>query len=158
MNGRKRILTAIIILSTAMVVIVGIYAVHNNIPSGNTVTASLVINSGTAMDNETIWTYNLSVKGTNSNISVKGNISFKGTNTTVYGLLKEVAHDGNFSVKYTYYGQYDSILIDSIAGVVNGEESNYWQYWINGEYGIVGADRQPLNDNDTVEWKFTTFS
>ena len=78
-------------------------------------------------------------------------------NATVFGFLMEAARNGNFTVEYTYYGQYDSNLVDSIAGKINGENNSYWQYWINGEYGMVGADRQPVKNGNIIEWTFTEF-
>ncbi|HDO19251.1 MAG TPA: DUF4430 domain-containing protein [Thermoplasmatales archaeon] len=75
-------------------------------------------------------------------------------NATVFGLLLEAAKMGNFSVKYTYYGEYDSMFVDSIAGVENGKDNRWWQYYVNGEYGMVGADKKPVKDGDIIEWKF----
>ena len=134
---------AMAIIAVAVVAgasVTAIYMHGENGVSTESVTASVKINFG----NGTVWDY--------------PSISVDGKNATVYGFIMEAAHEGNFSVKYTYYGQYDSILIDSIAGVVNGDGDNYWQYWLNGEYGMVGADKQPIADDDVIEWKFTAFS
>ncbi|MEA2054848.1 MAG: DUF4430 domain-containing protein [Candidatus Thermoplasmatota archaeon] len=142
MRNEKSIMAAVIIAASVMVLVsaIGIYMAKSGGVNSEPVTASIKINFG----NGTVWTY--------------PNISVAGSNATVFGLLMEAAHEGRFNVEYTYYGQYDSIFVDSIAGIVNGEENNYWQYWMNGEYGIVGADKQPVGDNDDIEWKFTTFS
>ena len=134
---------AIVVIAVAVVVGISATAIYmhgGNEVSTESVTASVKIDFG----NGTVWSY--------------PNISVGGKNATVYGFLMGAAHEGNFSVKYTYYGQYDSILVDSIAGVVNGDGNNYWQYWLNGDYGMVGADKQPIADNDIIEWKFTSFS
>ncbi len=134
---------AIVVIAVAVVAGISATAIYmhgGNEVSTESVTASVKIDFG----NGTVWSY--------------PNISVEGKNATVYGILIEAAHEGNFSVKYTYYGQYDSILVDSIAGVVNGDGNNYWQYWLNGDYGMVGADKQPIADNDIIEWKFTSFS
>ena len=72
-------------------------------------------------------------------------------------MLNAVASEGNFTVETTYYGQYDSLLVDAIAGIENGQDDRYWLYWVNGEYASVGADRQPVRTGDTVEWRFTTY-
>ena len=69
----------------------------------------------------------------------------------------EAASKGNFTVKSTYYGQYDSMFIDSIASVKNGENNSYWQYYINGNYGTIGADKQPVKNEDIIEWRFEEF-
>jgi len=134
---------AMVIIAVAVVAgasVTAIYMSGGNESNQEPVTASVSINFG----NGTVWSY--------------PNISVDGKNATVYGILMGAANEGNFSVKYTYYGQYDSTLVDSIAGTVSGDGNNYWQYWVNGVYGEVGADRQPVADNDIVEWKFVSFS
>jgi len=134
---------AMAIIAVAVVAGVSVTAIYmhgGDEVSTESVTALVKIDFG----NGTIWDYQ--------------NISVDGKNATVYGFIMEAAHEGNFSVKYTYYGQYDSLLIDSIAGIVNGDNNSYWQYWLNGDYGVVGADKQPIADNDVIEWKFTAFS
>ena len=98
------------------------------------VTATVYINFG----NGTVWKF--------ENITTR--------NATVYGLLLEAAKQGNFSVDATYYGEMNSVFINSIAGVEN-QEGKYWQYWINGKYGNVGADKQKVNNSDVIEWKYT---
>jgi hypothetical protein len=140
--GDRRILAAVII---AVAVVAGasvaaIYMKRGNEGVAGQVIASVEINFG----NGTVWSY--------------PDISVEGKNATVYGTLTEAAHQGNFSVKYTYYGQYDSLLVNSIAGIVNGESNSYWQYWLNGDYGQVGADKRRVADSDIIEWKFTSFS
>ena len=50
------------------------------------------------------------------------------TNDTVYALLLECASRYNFTVSATYYGQYDSMLVESINGTKNGVDNKYWQY------------------------------
>ena len=75
-------------------------------------------------------------------------------NTTVYALLLECASHYDFAVKATYWGSYDSILIDSINGTENGENGHYWQYYVNGTLANVGCDKYVLHNNDVVEWKF----
>jgi len=134
------VMAIIAVAVVAGVSVTAIYMHGGDEVSTESVTASVKIDFG----NGTIWDYQ--------------NISVDGKNATVYGFIMEAAHEGNFSVKYTYYGQYDSLLIDSIAGIVNGDNNSYWQYWLNGDYGVVGADKQPIADNDVIEWKFTAFS
>ena len=136
---RKSIVMASIIAIALASAAFGFYFIKSSGDENTTVTATISIDFG----NETIWTY--------QNITMKGN-------ATVFGFLLAAAKNGSFDVKYTYYGQYDSYLIDSIAGVENGKDNKYWQYWINGQYGMVGADKQPVKNGDTIEWKFVEFS
>lgn len=81
------------------------------------------------------------------------------SNRTVFGALMEAARPchGNFTVRWTYWAQYDSVLVDEINGIRNGEDGRYWQYWVNGEYGNVGADRYVLKGGEVVEWRFTSY-
>jgi len=91
--------------------------------------------------NETVNTYEITTK-----------------NNTVYGFLLELAKEGGYTVNTTYYGIYDSLLIDSIANIENGQDNKYWIYYINSESGSVGADKQTVENNDLIEWKFETFT
>ncbi|HDS59916.1 MAG TPA: DUF4430 domain-containing protein [Thermoplasmatales archaeon] len=142
---RREILAAIAVLSTVFAAILAVYAYtlsqENDVSqSGDQpVQATLVI----TFANGSVWRY--------------PSLTVHHHNATVLGLLTAAASQGNFTVETTYYGQYDSLLVGSIAGVENGYQDRYWLYWINGDYGMVGADRQPVQEGDTVEWKFTTY-
>lgn len=43
---------------------------------------------------------------------------------------------------------------------INGEEAvyetdnAYWSLYVNGEYGTLGADSQPVTDGDTYTWQY----
>ena len=76
------------------------------------------------------------------------------TKTTVYGFLIEAAGLVGYDVKTTYYGQYNSIFVDSISTYENGQSDKYWVYYLNGESGTVGADQQIVTNGDIIEWKF----
>jgi len=75
------------------------------------------------------------------------------SNATVYSLLMKASVENNFEVVAEYYEQYQSHYIESIN---NTNEGNgiYWQYYINGEYGMLGADMQPVYENDMVKWVY----
>ncbi|MGC9307372.1 MAG: DUF4430 domain-containing protein [Thermoplasmatota archaeon] len=141
MDLRRSILTAIVILSAVIVIIIGIYALHdeNGNEDGQPVTATLSIDFGNARSNATVTYENLTVSSNNA---------------TVYGLTKAAAEEGNFTIDTTYYGQYDSLFIDGIDGIVNGQNNSYWQYTVNGTAGAVGADRHPVTESDHVTWTF----
>ena len=76
------------------------------------------------------------------------------SNATVYSLLIQASNQYDFEVGSYYYDNYKSHYIYSINNVVEGNNNKFWQYYINGEYGIVGADQQVLKNGDTVEWKY----
>jgi len=77
-------------------------------------------------------------------------------NNTVYGFLMEAAKIGDFDVKTTYYASFDSTLIDSIDGVTS-DMNKGWIYYINGEQGMIGADKQVVNGGDVIEWRFEEY-
>ena len=78
-------------------------------------------------------------------------------NNTVYNFLLEAAKIGGFSVDATYYGEYDSMLVNSIGNMVGGEDNKYWQFYVNEEYGTIGCDKQIVEDGDLIKWKFEGF-
>lgn len=140
---RKSVFAAAVILLIALAVIVGIYALQNedgSSPDGRPVTATMSIAFGQARSNTTFTYENLTVTGENA---------------TVYGLTMAAAEEGSFNVDTTYYGQYDSLLIDGIDGVANGQNNSYWQYTVNNMAGNVGADKRSIQDGDRVTWTFT---
>lgn len=73
-------------------------------------------------------------------------------NATVLDALRAVA---NVTLQYTEFG----VLVVSVDGVSNDWTGAGigWQYWINGEWGSVAADRQILVCNDHVAWNCTTW-
>ncbi len=75
-------------------------------------------------------------------------------NNTVYKLLLECSNRYNFSVSHTYWPGYDSVFINSINGTENGENSMWWQYYVNDIYGEIGCDKKEIFDGDLVEWRF----
>ena len=60
----------------------------------------------------------------------------------------------NMSVKTTYYALFDSTMVDSVGNFENGQDLRYWQYYVNGEMPMEGADRVKLNNGDRVVWSF----
>lgn len=45
-------------------------------------------------------------------------------------------------------------LVDSMHGMKNGTNKNYWQYKVNGVMPQIGADAYKLKSGDSVEWFF----
>ena len=81
-------------------------------------------------------------------------------NLSVYDYLLKASEIGNFTVKSTYWEQYDSYVIDSITYnevKYEADSSNYWAYYVNGNYGTVSADKQIVKNNDIIEWKYEKF-
>lgn len=81
-------------------------------------------------------------------------------NSTVYDLLLKAVEDNEIDVESTYWESFDSIVVDCITynGVRYASDSNhYWAYYVNGEIGLKGADKEIIKDNDLIEWRFTEF-
>jgi len=80
-------------------------------------------------------------------------------NNTAFTLLLEGARNLHFEVRWENWTvPSESVLVVSIDGLGNGNGGRWWQYWINGAYGNVGADHAQLHDGDVVEWRFTPYS
>lgn len=77
---------------------------------------------------------------------------------TVFSVLEKCSDRNDFSIKYTYYQQFDSTLIDAINNGINGEGGKYWQYYVNGELPTVGCDKYEVSNGDFVEWRFEVIS
>ena len=75
-------------------------------------------------------------------------------NNTVYKLLIECSKEYDFPVDYTYWSNYDSVLINSINETENGKDGMWWQYYVNDVYGEIGCDKKEIFDGDMVEWRF----
>ncbi len=81
-------------------------------------------------------------------------------NYTAFGFLEAAV--GHENIDATYYESFGSWLINGINGIANGVDvpgindtgAYYWQYYVNDELGLVGADRYALLDGDVLEWRF----
>ncbi|MCU0679256.1 MAG: DUF4430 domain-containing protein [Planctomycetes bacterium] len=83
------------------------------------------------------------------------NITIPAT-STVFSFLKEMTAANDIDLQYKDYGGDLGVMVEAINGAVNDFAANrYWQYWLNGQYALVGASGQALKDGDKVEWKFT---
>jgi hypothetical protein len=47
------------------------------------------------------------------------------------------------------------VLVEGIGGKINGENKEYWQYKVNEIMPQVGADKQKVQDGDSIEWYFS---
>lgn len=78
------------------------------------------------------------------------------TNNTVFGILLEASARLHFSVEDVQYNLPDAVLVTAINGSSNGQGGLFWQYWVDGVYGNVGADHYALTNGAQVVWRFTT--
>jgi len=79
---------------------------------------------------------------------------------TVFFILKEFTERNDVSFEYTYWEQFDSVLIDSINNDAGGEGGKYWQYYVKDVktdelvLGEVGCDNYEIFNGDYVVWRF----
>ena len=90
---------------------------------------------------------------TGERILVFKNLS--GENQTALSLLNKIAlENSDFIVEIKDYGEL-GVLVTALAGVANGADNKYWQFWVNNEYSQAAADKYSVKGGDAVLWKFT---
>jgi hypothetical protein len=67
--------------------------------------------------------------------------------------ILEVAEDAT-GIPTIFHMEAQGAFVDSIDGIVNGQDGHYWSYYINDEYGLVSADTADLEDGDEVRWVY----
>lgn len=81
-------------------------------------------------------------------------------NATVLDFLLYLEEIEDINIEKSYWEQFESYVIDSISyqGIKYKANTNhYWGYYLNEEIGLVGADKQIVNENDIIKWKFESF-
>jgi hypothetical protein len=73
---------------------------------------------------------------------------------TALSLLERCSEKNGFTIETTYYPSFDSTLVNSINTAVGGTEGKYWQYYVNGELPMVGADKYHLSNGNLLTWSF----
>jgi len=113
------------------------------------------------------WTGMVRIEGENNTIW-KGTVTFDSSSITaenmdthemetheiscpsVLGALDEASKQGGFSYTVVYYPSWDSLYVTAI-----GDDSYAWQYWVDYEYGMVGANSYELTADDSeVLWGY----
>ena len=75
-------------------------------------------------------------------------------NATVYSAILGASERFNFTIKADWYPNFRSHRVSEIAGVRDGADGRFWQYYVNGQYMDKGGDLVGLADGDTVRWEF----
>ena len=75
-----------------------------------------------------------------------------GERTVFSGLLNH-GEENNIEVKYNNDYSF-GVFVESVAGIKNGDDGKYWQYYVNDTLGEVAADKKVLESGDKVEWRF----
>jgi hypothetical protein len=81
-------------------------------------------------------------------------VELKLDNGTVFDALEDSSKIANFTFKSEWYPNFRSHRVTEIAGVKDGTDGRYWQYYVNGVYVGTGADLTGLKDGDVVRWEF----
>ena len=76
------------------------------------------------------------------------------TNNSAFSLLIEASSRLDFPVRYLTFQIPQGVFVTEINGSANGEGDRYWQYWVNGVYADLAADRTGLHNDDVVLWRF----
>jgi len=82
---------------------------------------------------------------------------FKGlekNNASVFDLLIFSADIAGFEIEHTHSTALDAKRVTAIAGVVDGTDGGYWQYWVDDDYATVAADKNYPEGEHTVKWVF----
>jgi len=79
---------------------------------------------------------------------------FQLENGTVYDATVIASSIMDLNVKSEWYPNFRSHRVTEIAGVKDGTDGRYWQYYVNGVYMGTGADQTGLKDGDVVRWEF----
>jgi len=76
---------------------------------------------------------------------------------TVLELLTRLdATNPDLSLATEDYGDM-GVLVTAMGGLINGTDGKYWQYQVDGETPMIGADQYELADGKTVLWEFKGF-
>jgi hypothetical protein len=76
---------------------------------------------------------------------------------SVFSLLQICAERNDIEFDYTYYEEFDSVLVNSINGKENGWNDLYWQYYVNDDIPMVGCDKfTDIKNGDYIRWSFET--
>lgn len=73
------------------------------------------------------------------------------------GLMDELQAEGDFSYAGTV-GDY-GLYIETINGITPdyAKDGAYWSIYVNGEYGMFGADSQPVADGETYSFVYEVY-
>jgi len=72
---------------------------------------------------------------------------------TVFDALKNGTENMKILLETQMYNM--GVFINKIGDKKNGQENNYWTYYVNDEFANVAADKYKLKAEDRVEWKFS---
>lgn len=74
---------------------------------------------------------------------------------SVYDALKQFSDRLTLDLKVKDYGGDLGVFVEAINGKQDPKNKAWWQYWVNNEYGKIGASSAKLKPGDVVMWKLT---
>ena len=140
----KRERTEAILFATTVVVAIALLllayqAVSSKAPGPGLIRASLEIRTEGRAGGD--WKVDYKIDGT--------------ANNTAFGILKEAAEKLGLGLGTREYRLPPGVYVYSINGTAENPGSGYgWEYWVNGRYGELAADRKELIDDDHVLWAY----
>ncbi|MBI5654715.1 DUF4430 domain-containing protein [Candidatus Uhrbacteria bacterium] len=75
---------------------------------------------------------------------------------SVFDALKLYDDKASFGIKSKDYGGDLGVFVEEIGGKQDPSKKAWWQYWVNNEYGKIGASSYKLKPGDVVMWKLTS--
>ena len=75
-------------------------------------------------------------------------------NASVFDLLILSTDIGGFEIDYSHSKSLDAKRVTAIAGVEDGKDGIYWQYWVDDDYATMAADWNYPEGEHTVKWVF----
>jgi len=72
---------------------------------------------------------------------------------TVYDVLEQGTEDLEIILETQMYSV--GVFINVVGDKKNGQDNNYWTYYVNDKFANVAADKYILKVGDRVEWKFS---
>ncbi|MFH0956477.1 MAG: DUF4430 domain-containing protein [Candidatus Aenigmatarchaeota archaeon] len=73
---------------------------------------------------------------------------------SVYELTMRRLSGAGIDVSAEYESDFESMLLTSINGKIEGAEGNFNEFYLNGEIGTNAVDKQKLKKGDIVEWRY----
>lgn len=72
---------------------------------------------------------------------------------SLFKVTKTIAEQQNWSFIFEDYGDM-GLLITQIDAKTNGDNNNYWQYYVNDEQPLISVEKYFPQAGDAIEWKF----
>ncbi len=74
-------------------------------------------------------------------------------NNSLFAITKNISEEQNWEFNFKEYEEM-GILITQINDKINGKDNKYWQYSVNDEIPMVGADKYHPINQDYIKWEF----